>query len=214
MSASLETTNYKLPIYTNQDTIAYIPDWNKAMRTIDTQMEMNEEKADGVASDAENLLNLYTALSSEVQTLTQMVNGLRQMPFPANNGSPTMNTRFYGVMTEEYATFDGTIYARSGYIEAGAIHFTHDFSGIAFEMVEIASIAGNPFNLTEPPTNPRHIGFFFGEAVNPTRVNNIDLINEYLYAAVQNNITHLYMALHEENLNKQIFLTMSGVIKR
>lgn len=213
MSASLETTNYKLPVYANQDTIAYIPDWNKAMRTIDTQMEMCEQKADGVSADAENLLNLYTTLSSEVQTLTTLVNNNTLKSLPFRSVSPgIVGVEIYGQMSADFAFWDGGIYARNGYIENGAVHMTSK-DNQDIEFVQIATFSGNPFNITHTPDNPRYIGIVFGEAVNPTRVTDISLIKESLVIAYENSITYLYMSIHKADLNKQIFLTMSASIK-
>lgn len=199
MSASLETNNYHLPIYTNQDTIAYIPDWNKAMREIDSQMNTNSTATGGAVSDVENLTKLVTALSTEVNSLTNIQNKLIQKHLPVVTISPGgWGTQYFGYYNDYSVLISGTIYTPANYLEKGLIHFNYG----NYEVCQMFSMEGNPFNISETPSNARRVGSSYY-----TIFHDAQPITTDIKAAVENNITYFYIQIPTAHIDKEFSAT-------
>ena len=211
MSASLKTANFQLPIYTNNDTIAYIPDWNSAMRKVDEQMEANSQKSDGAISDTENLRNLYTALASEVATLTSIANNSHFSRITDIEMSPGIGILYtQGVKNSNIAIMTGVVSSKANYINEGAIHFKYNDN---FEFIQIGTYPGNPFSVATGTDKPEILGVVYGEIIEDVEARIIShaILNGLLFAAYENNITFLYVAIHNSDLGKMFFATFNTV---
>lgn len=195
MSASLETTNYKLPIYTLQDPIAYIPDWNKAMREIDMQIGMNAARTDGQSSDIQNLTDLLTAQGSEVNTLTGLVNDGAIQALPTIQNSPGINFNWYGYQTNELvvAQFESS-WSPLTYDDIIKRKYSNNFI-----QLQCASLAGDPFHSTigtlEEPAS-RGFGIcYVRETVESTSISH-HMGTAYIGFAHIGNVTNIYLLVN------------------
>lgn len=198
MSASLETTNLKLPIYTNQDAIAYIPDWNKAMRTLDTNVEEAIQKGSGNASDIQNLIDLLTAQGDEIHSLTKLLNEKAVKNLPVPDASPGINFTWHGYYTNEVlnanieiswspATYDSII--------------KREYSDVMMQL-QACTIPGNPFNIKEGMEDPRNfgVGIVFERNNSETPLPSA-LTGGYFTMAYVGSVTIFYIILNKFNVN-------------
>lgn len=65
MSATAQTGNYHLPIYEPGNLANYMVDWNGAMNTIDSALNVNHQDADKLKTDFENLETEFQQVKTE-----------------------------------------------------------------------------------------------------------------------------------------------------
>lgn len=134
MSATNETTNYKLPLFTDTDQPTWLGDFNGAMNKIDADMNTIGANASTALSAANNVVNrigqaettisgVQTAANNAVKRIGQVETTISGVQTTANNAYSlsTANEQGIGTLDGKVAQLESKFPITSGSLANGAV---------------------------------------------------------------------------------------------
>lgn len=175
MAFSQRTPNFALPLATQNDSIAFIPDWNSLATTVDTQMQLNKAASEVNSTEINSLETEINKLNSQAITPCDitLVTGASANYRARIYQTPTVG--FWGGATI-YGQNMGALPTEYGMRPILTINFTYPTAtltgGFAF-IVDGNTITINSV-LTKGEGNVTYIGL-------PTNVENTENVDIYVY---------------------------------